>query len=1310
MSDELNPIDVLADEFLARLRKGELVTVDDYAVAHPELADEIREVFGALLLMEQVRPTDGTADYTSTAAPPPERLGEYRVLREIGRGGMGVVYEAVQESLGRHVALKVLPPAAPGNADHLERFQREARAAARLHHTNIVPVFGVGSDAGTHFYVMQYIHGQPLDDVLAEIHRLRTGVKTKDNATSQVAHNILTATFAPASGVGESARNVNKSGVTAPLPHSSTPLLIKNTDSSASLSKQPEARYFCQCAKIIQQAAEALAYAHNQGVLHRDIKPSNLLIDIHGTAWVTDFGLAKLEDDANLTREGDIIGTLRYMAPERFRGESDARSDVYALGVTLYEMLTLRPAFDAQDRMKLIEQVTQSSVPPPRLADPRIPRDLDIIVHKATAREAKDRYRTAKDLAEDIERWLSDQPILARRQGVIERTWKWAKRRPAAAGLLATILLGTLTILSGAFWFSARLATKDKALSQQQRDLDTATDKVGETREEANANLAHSDLLLARAWWQAGEVWNTRDCLSRVPGKYRGWGWNYAHRQSLGTPATLYGHSSGVTSVAFSPDGERLASGSDDATIKVWDTRTGREELTLRTSLRHCTVNSVVFSQDGGRLASSSTDGTINVWDARTGRKELTLRADNALFGSVAFSPDGARLASGFDDQTIKVWDARTGREELTLRGHVLKVNSLAFSPDGARLASGSEDGEIKVWDTRTGREELTLRVGSFVSSVAFSPDGDRFASGHWDKTVKMWDTRTGRNVLTLHGHTDNIESVAFSPDGGSVASSSLDNTIKVWDAHTGREELTLRGHTNFVRSVAFGPDGGRVASGSADHTIKMWDVRTGHDELTLRGHTNAVNNVAFSPDGTRIASGSGDYTIKVWDTRTGRDELTLRGHASEVNSVAFSPDGERLATGSGHISSGDHDGTIKVWNARTGHEELTLRGHASVVNSVAFSPDGGRVASGSWDHTIKVWDARMGREQLTLRGHTSRVNSVAFSPDGKRLVSGSSDNVSATFPPDGGPAVLVPSVADNTIKIWDAQTGREDLTLRGHKGVVNSVAFSPDGRRVVSGSSDKTIRVWDARTGREVLTLQGHDISVDCVTYSPDGGRIASGGDDNTIKLWDVRAGREELTLRGHTMGVRSVAFSPDGVRLTSGSWDGTIKVWDARTGRKELTLRGQKSAVNSMAHSPDGTRLAVRDGHGTVKAWDLATGNEVQDAGAAEWLATPVDPSRNPDGQWFVSTHKDGTIVLTKPKPMDDIDRGYWEYLSRFDPIWARERSKDFMKSLNWFGARFHLRNYLRARPEDEEAKQDLRRCDDEMAKVAKEKLPPG
>jgi WD40 repeat protein/serine/threonine protein kinase len=1190
--------------------------------------------------LEELRP-DAAALTGGYVAPPdqagpPERVGDFRILREVGRGGMGIVYEAEQESLGRRVALKILPAGALLDERLRQRFQREARAAARLHHTNIVPVFGVGEDGGLLYYVMQFIPGLGLDRVLTELRRLgqkgspaapvpatveQAPAVAGEFSAADVAFSLLSGPAA----TGPFLANPAGSSEDGParLESNSKPLVAR-PDSASVLSLSGSGRHYWKAvARIGAQVAEALDYAAGQGILHRDVKPSNLLLDLQGNVWVTDFGLAKATSDGeNLTHTGDIVGTLRYMAPERFQGRSDIRAEVYSLGLTLYELLVQRPAFTETDRSKLIHQLTHEEPVPPRRLEPAIPRDLETVVLKAIARDPMHRYQRAGELAEDLRRFGEDRPVKARRVSGAERLWRWCKRNPALATLTAAVVLVLLagTAISTFFGIQAArqaaeaLAEKgradekaDEALAEKQRanaEAVRAKEKAAEALEAMNkAQLAHAVGLLRQTQiaWRDNSAQEADALLQEVPANLRGWEWNYLKRLCRGGYMTLYGHSGAVLCVAYSPDGKRLATGSGDWTTRTWDAQTGRELLVLKGHAG--SVYGLAFSADGRRLATASADRTARIWDARTGQELLTVKGHKGGLTSVAFSPDrdGQRLATASLDGTVQVWDAHTGQPVLALQGHDVVVRSVAFSPDGKLLASGGGDSTVRLWDFHTGQLGHILKghTGA-VLSVAFSPDGQHLASAANDNTPHIWEVRTGREVNKLQGRFTAFLTAAFSPDGQRLAVGSWDQTVRIWDARSGRETLPLKGHTGFVWGVAFSPDGQRVATASADGTTRVWDVRREGEALILRGFPQGVGDVAFSPDGQRLATAAGiergawgipkittEVTTGVWDAQTGEEILALKGKTGSAVSVAFSPDGRRLATGS-------EDGTTKLWDARSGQELLRLNGHTDRVRTVVFSPDGRRLATASWDGTTKVWDVDTGRRLLSLAG---RANRAAFSPDGLRLAT-------ANYRLGGG-----------TATIWDALSGQKLLTLKELGGWGFGVAFSPDGRRLATTSEDGAARIWDVVSGQLLLTCKGHHNYADGVTFSPDGQRLVTTGFDGTVKIWDARTGQGLATLTGHTELVSCVAFRPDGRRIATGSLDRTVRIWDGRPVQESLALEGHRGSVRDVAFSPNGRHLATGSADKTIRVWDAVTGREMLPP--KEYPCNVLAVAFSPDGE---------------------------------------------------------------------------------------------
>jgi WD40 repeat protein/serine/threonine protein kinase len=1046
------------------------------------------------------------------AAPRVERLGEYRILRELGRGGMGVVYEAVQESLGRHVALKVLPAAALLSPMYLERFQREAKAAARLHHTNIVPVFGVGEVGGVHFYAMQFIRGEGLDKVLADVRKLRQQPSVTPPATvasrEGLAPSLLTGRF-------------SVSAPDAPTDPSGRAKAPRSGDSTGG----PEAAYYRGVARLGVQVAEALAYAHRQGVLHRDVKPSNLLLDAQGTVWVTDFGLAKAEGAEELTQTGDILGTIRFMAPERFEGKSLPESDVYALGATLYELLTLRPAFADTSRPRLIERVLREPPVAPRKIDPHIPRDLETVVLKCLAKRPEERYRGAEALAEELRRFLADRPILARRATAPERAWRWCRRNPVVASLMALV---ALTLVAGAtvslLFAVEAMRQRDDATEQSQR----ANDEAARANREADAAwasqyAAHMALMASDS--DIANIDRIRPTLEIYlqppPGRkdLRGWEWYYQERFLHQETRSVLAHDALIYDLAFSPDGTRLATASGDTTAVLWDA---------------ATCHQVAFLPHPDKVTG------------------------------VAFSPDGKLLASGCIDRTVRLWEVTTRRVVRTLQGHTDIIDRLAFSPDGKRLASAGHDKTIRLWDVATGREAIPPLTGhaSHVKGVAFSPDGKHLASGGNDKALKIWEVATGRLVRSLEqkeGVTHQVWRLAFSPDGTRLAWVGQDWVVKVWELDTGWVRH-LNGHTDGGNALAFSPDGARLATGGNDLSVRLWDLATYQEVQGFTGHTDWIMAVAFSPDGTRLLSVGHDGTIRTWDPVPAGPFRSRAGHSEPVTGVACSPDGTRLATAS-------NDKTLKLWDVATGQEIRTFKGHTDRVMGVAFGPDGKRLASAGQDKTVRVWEADTGRELLSLTGHADAVRAVSFSADGARLVSAG---------------------RDNTVKTWDAATG-ELVRSFDWQPAANPkfVAFSPDGARMAWGERDK-MKLWDVATGREVLGCVFERNLASSVAYTADGARMAAADNMGNIKLFDLESAREPRAVKGTTKELRSMAFSPDGTRLAAACVDGTVQLWDAVSGQQLYTLKGRVGILNGLVFTPDGARLAGASSDKDLKLWD--------------------------------------------------------------------------------------------------------------------------
>ena len=627
-----------------------------------------------------------------------------------------------------------------------------------------------------------------------------------------------------------------------------------------------------------------------------------------------------------------------------------------------------------------------------------------------------------------------------------------------------------------------------------------------------------------------------------------------------------------IKQIAYSPNGTHLAA-AGSAGIWIYDMAIHHEVALLTESTGR--ISGAAFSPDGSTIVSGYNDGSILVWNVKTGKRKQALPTEQEWISSVAFSPDGKIIASGGACMEglcpgITLLDSQTG-EQLKSFGGGDTTLSVCFSPDGKTLASSGDewDSNIRLWDVQTGELLKTLKKrtafedfeGRDVNSVVFSPDGNMIASGSGNGTIRLWNARTGEFIKYLEGHTKSVNSVVFSPNGNTLISTGEDG-VCLWDVNTGEyiDEFQIP-----AVSAAFSPDGNTCAIADETgisvhnaHTFQYLESLTRNigSEDKFRGKDiGSIGSVAFSPDGNTIVSCGGN-NIHLWDSDTNQLLKTLIGHTESVNSVVFSPDGNTIASAS-------DDGTIRLWNASTRKPLKTLMAHADSVNKVIFSPDGETIASAGNDRTVRLWNANIGELLRTLTGHIENVNTVAFSPDGKTIASGSGKLVYLGGREDSGTCV------GQEIRLWNANTGELLKTLIGHTSVVNSVVFSPDGNTIASGSghlmgyegkasAGEEVRLWNAHTGELLKTLTGHKEVVSSVTFSPDGnlivsgdwydwdGYFSSGTWSGEICVWDAHTGEHLKTLTGHTGGVSSVAFSPNGKTLASARTDGTILLWD--------------------------------------------------------------------------------------------------------------------------------------------------------------------
>jgi WD40 repeat protein/serine/threonine protein kinase/tetratricopeptide (TPR) repeat protein len=1259
----------LAEEFLERYRRGERPSLKEYVTRHPDLAGEIHEVFPAMALMENIAVTDESLAEaprgTEAARPgvPLEQLGDFRLIREIGRGGMGIVYEAEQLSLGRHVALKVLPRKLLLDGKTRQRFEREARAAARLHHTNIVPIFGVGEHDGLPYYVMQFIQGLGLDQVLEELQRQQGGSQVAeptaaatapraDLSAAAIAGSLLTGEFRPLGTLmcdhGPTREDDGSAtGASGSFSLSSSSVILPGQSGLSARARHKKQTYWQRIAQIGAHVAEALDYAHQQGILHRDIKPSNLLLDMQGTVWVADFGLAKAEDQPNITHTGDILGTLRYMPPEAFDGHTDRRGDVYALGLTLYELLALRPAFDEKDRHRLIRQVTTEEPPALEKRNREIPRDLATIVHKAIDRDPAQRYQTAEEIAADLQRFVDDEPIRARRISARERFGRWCRRNPTLAALTASVAVLLVVLAVGGmvaavqFRASAEQEKRLKADAEDQRE--EGRRRLVRLQIDTGMRLLDERDVLSPVAWFAEALRLDGDDPDRVAG----------HRLRLAAAlrqaprlAQLWIHERAVLDGHFSPDGQRVVTACEDGAARVWAVSTGR----LLATLRHDRpLMAALFSPDGrrvltqiGTVGPAADNGGLRVWDPATATPltpPLIAAPDHVFPYDLAdFTGDGRAvyaLARHAQARLLRLylWDATTGQELEPPWMVTRDVRSVCFSPDGRRVFIAREvPAELR--DTTSGKLVGRLDDPGLIRRAVFSPDGARLAtaaergSGHeWTPEARVWDAATGKPLTPRLRHEAIVTKLAFSADGRRLFTMSADRVHRVWDADAGRllaqVPITMQAH----RRSSLGADGREVAAIDGSQ-VRLWNAETGRTRMLLR-HRADVWAVEFSPNQDYLLSVSSEGTARLWDLTTVAEAQAWE-YGGEPRCIALCPDSSRVL-----LSRSDRP--PQVWETATGKPVGRPLDHRAIVDCASFSRDGRHVATGGRDRRVRVWDAATGAVAGPPLEHDRAVTFTAFSPDGRLLVT--TGGVQSVMLGNEG----APSDPPDAVRVWEWATGKRIATCPHERGIQHA-AFSPDGKYLATASREGTARVWDVATGRPVSPPLKHPTFAWFVAFSADSKRLLTTCNDFSLtrcaaRLWDVATG-QQIAAMPHDDGVLVAAFSPDGRWIVTGSEDHTARVWDAVTGEPRTPpLRHPASHVWSASFSPNGHLVLTACRDGTVRVWDAATGEAITPLWRVRGHRhghSDVHAAFSPDSQ-RVTTVSSGGWVQTWDLPRD-------------------------------------------------------------------------
>jgi WD40 repeat protein/predicted Ser/Thr protein kinase len=919
-----------------------------------------------------------------------------------------------------------------------------------------------------------------------------------------------------------------------------------------------------QAARLVQTLARAMHAAHQKGIIHRDLKPANILLTRDGAPKITDFGLAKqLEAEAQHTQSGTLLGTPAYMAPEQAAGKArdvSPRTDVYALGAILYDLLTGRPPFRADTPLATLRQVLDADPVPPRRLQPHVPDDLETICLKCLRKDAARRYASAEELADDLGRFLAGEPIRARPVGLAERAVKWARRRPARAALLAVCALGLLGLAAGGIGFTVYLQraldqrTDELRAEQQARERDAA-ERQQRREQELKEGQYTADLRLAAQAWQKARWKEAHDLLLRQrpagPAEdLRDFAWHYLWGQCGRERQTLQGHAQPVQCAAYSPDGRTLAAGTRGGQVILWDAATGRELAVLAGHAGG--VEALAFSADGSTLACTAHFDNIKLWNVA--RRQVSAVVPNSRDAvAVAFAPRGERLAASFPSGLVTLWDLSSPAEAAVKFLNAGRQLSLCFAPDGKMLLGAQDGGDVYFWDAATGKKRgPDLRLDEPIYRAALSPDGRTLAAAGESGAIQLWDLHWRVRRGVMQGHRGRVLCVAFSPDGRLLASGGGDATVRLWDPTSGRPRGVLAGHRGLVAAVAFAPDGRTLASASADQTVKLWDPAPRPACVGLGVEPAAVGPLAHAPDGKTLAVAAGDRSVALLDAASGQVLARLRGHCEDLTGVAFTHDGRTLATA-------DAGGAVFVWDVARRQQRLLFS--AGGGRRVAFSPDGRWLAAATPDRAVSLWDLAAGTRRATLPGHTAEVTALAFAPDGTTLLTGCRDGV---------------------LKHWDVPAGKERRSVQDRGGAVLALAFAPDGLTFASAHLGLEIRLWDAASGafRTDLGIDRPKHTIDVLAFSPDGTTLVSGGDEHEVRFWDVRRRTLSKTIRYSPGPTRGLSFSSDGQTLAVATGDAGLRLWDCR----RWTLRkppGQPPRpVRALAFAQDGQTLVTGSG----------------------------------------------------------------------------------------------------------------------------------
>jgi WD40 repeat protein/tRNA A-37 threonylcarbamoyl transferase component Bud32 len=1029
---------------------------------------------------------------------PPSRVGEYEILGEIGRGGMGVVYQARHNQLHRTVALKMLLGGAFTDRDERARFRAEAEAVARLHHPNIVQIYEIGEydgDAGLPrpYFTLELVDGGNLAGRLAGRPQPPRPVAAWLESVARAVH------YAHERGIVH--RDLKPSNI-----------LLTGEG-------QPKICDF-GVAKLLTGS---------------DLKTmSGTLI---GTAEY-------MAPEQALGKTG--VGPA---------------ADIYALGAILYTALTGRPPFQGTSAFDTLDQVRSQEPVPPRRLSSQVPRDLDTICLKCLQKEPSKRYVSAQALADDLSRFLYDRPIEARRPSLAERLTRWVRHHKAAATALIaiTVTLAAAAVISTVAALQKE-AERAKAATAETAALE-AKDLADAQRELAVRNLYTAKTTLTGMTLDTpGGLGQVADLLAEWRGlpadnDPRGWEWYYCQALAQHEQLTLRGHVADASAVAWSPDGRRLASGGFDNSIRIWDSATGRQ---LRSIPGPWGILAVSWHPDGKRLASANWSvQTISIWDTDTGKELRTFAKLPQKVYAVAYSPDGKRIASVDEGATLTVWDADSGKSLFSRTGQSPGGLAVCWSPDSRQVAASNVPSAVKICDAESGKETATLNgVGATICAVRWSPDGRRLAGISANNAIRIWNASTGTAIRTIPAPLaeDFPGELCWSPDSTRIAAGFHDLAVRIWEAESGILLRELRGHNGSrIAAVDWSPDGRHLASAERgwNGEIKIWDLNAAREPrlfaLSAPGQPTCAS-ACWSPDSRWLATAHSDGSVRIYDLRSERPVASIAAHEVPVASVSWSPAGDKLA-------SLGADGSATIWNVTTRQPLTHLPRCGQKFSSLAWSPDGTRLLAESPSSHVALWDPATG----VVRDLPFTAHGVAWDPHGDRIAAGGHYRIDIYdaasgerilswetasdydnqpyFSPDGS---RIASIADFAVDVRDATSGRPVYPPLVQTQHIVALAWSSDGRQLATATIDHRLQIWDAVTGNPILGLRCQNAPVTWIGWSPDGLRLAALANDGSVQVWDATPGyqteRSASLLPTLEARLRTAPSDVEALRLRAG------------------------------------------------------------------------------------------------------------------------------------------------------------------------------